>query len=110
MRYARNVARASLESAPMRLAELAALMQRTEGAEINASYALQWAIVDRLRREGRCRWYDLGGDGNSPGLVQFKTGFVGSTGKVATIPAWRDYSESTLSTIAAKAAQLLKGR
>jgi hypothetical protein len=84
--------------------------QGTEGAEINASYALQWAIVDCLRREGRCRWYDLGGDGNSPGLVQFKTGFVGSTGKVATIPAWRDYSESTLSTITAKAAQLLKGR
>jgi hypothetical protein len=84
--------------------------QSTQGAEINASYALQWAIVDWLRQEERCRWYDLGGDGNSPGLVQFKTGFVGSTGKIATVPAWRGYSESMLSTIAAKAAQLLKGR
>jgi len=84
--------------------------QSTEGADINASYALQWAIVDRLRQEKQCRWYDLGGDANSPGLIQFKTGFVGSTGKIITVPAWRDYSESTLSTIAAKAAQLLKGR
>jgi hypothetical protein len=84
--------------------------QSNEGAEINASYALQWAIVDRLRQEKRCRWYDLGGDANSPGLIQFKTGFVGSTGKIVTVPAWRDYSESTLSTIAAKAAQLFKGQ
>jgi hypothetical protein len=84
--------------------------QSAEGVEINASYALQWAIVDRLRQEKRCRWYDLGGDANSPGLIQFKTGFVGSTGKIATVPAWRDYSESRISTIAAKAAQLLKGR
>jgi hypothetical protein len=38
--------------------------QSAEGAEISASYALQWTIVDRLRREGRCRWYDLGGDAN----------------------------------------------
>jgi lipid II:glycine glycyltransferase (peptidoglycan interpeptide bridge formation enzyme) len=84
--------------------------QSAQGAEINASYALQWGIVDRLRQQGRCRWYDLGGDGNSPGLIQFKTGFVGSTGKIAIVPAWRDYSESMFSAIAAKAAQLLKGR
>lgn len=84
--------------------------QSAEGAEINASYALQWSIVDRLRQEKRCRWYDLGGDANSPGLIQFKTGFVGSTGKIATVPAWRDYSESRISAMAAKAAQLLKGR
>lgn len=84
--------------------------QSRQGAEINASYALQWEIVNRLRREKRCRWYDLGGDGNSPGLAQFKTGFVGSTGTIVTIPAWRDYSESTLSAFAAKAAWLLKGR
>jgi hypothetical protein len=84
--------------------------QSTQGAAINASYALQWRIVDRLRQQARCRWYDLGGDGNSPGLVQFKTGFVGSTGKIAAVPAWRYYSDSTLSAIAAKAAQLLKGR
>jgi hypothetical protein len=84
--------------------------QSAEGAEINASYALQWAIVDRLRREGRCRWYDLGGDANARGLIQFKTGFVGSTGRIATIPAWRDYSESAVSGLAAKAAQLLRRR
>ena len=84
--------------------------QSAEGAEINASYALQWSIVDRLRQEKRCRWYDLGGDANSPGLIQFKTGFVGSTGKIVTVPAWRHYSESRISALAAKAAQLLKGR
>jgi hypothetical protein len=84
--------------------------QSAEGAEINASYALQWAIVDQLRREGRCRWYDLGGDANARGLIQFKTGFVGTTGSIVTVPAWRAYSESGLSALAAKAAQLLKGR
>jgi hypothetical protein len=84
--------------------------QTAEGAEINASYALQWAIVDRLRLEARCRWYDLGGDANARGVIQFKTGFVGRTGKIATIPARRDYSESAVSTLAAKAAQALRGR
>jgi Acetyltransferase (GNAT) domain len=82
--------------------------QNAEGAAINATYALQWAIVDRLRREERCRWYDLGGDAHARGLVQFKTGFVGKTGQIAMIPAKREYSENALSELVAKAAHALK--
>jgi hypothetical protein len=84
--------------------------QSAGGAKMNANYALQWAIVDRLRREGRCRWYDLGGDGNVAGLIQFKTGFVGQTGLIAEIPPRQEYSESGLSRLVAKAALAVKGR
>jgi hypothetical protein len=83
--------------------------QDAEGAKMNANYALQWAIVDRLRREGRCRWYDLGGDGNVAGLIQFKTGFVGKTGLIAKVPPRQEYSESSLSGLMAKAILALKG-
>jgi hypothetical protein len=76
--------------------------QTEEAAKISANYYLQWEVVKLLRREGKCRWYDLGGDGNNQGLVQFKTGFIGKAGRIVTVPARREFSESGISKMMAK--------
>jgi hypothetical protein len=52
---------------------------------LRAGYALQWFIVNELRR-GRSLWYDLGGEAGSDGLRQFKAGLVGSSGAVVVMP------------------------
>jgi lipid II:glycine glycyltransferase (peptidoglycan interpeptide bridge formation enzyme) len=56
---------------------------------VRAGYALQWAVLDKLR--GTTRWYDLGG-APEPGLRQFKSGFVGKAGVVVTLPGEFDYA------------------
>jgi hypothetical protein len=56
---------------------------------VRAGYALQWAVLDKLR--GTTRWYDLGG-APEPGLRQFKSGFVGKAGVVVTLPGEFHYA------------------
>ncbi len=46
--------------------------------EVRAGYLLQWAVVRRLKEQGRCRWYDLYGVLVNPGVRQFKKGLVGA--------------------------------
>jgi hypothetical protein len=53
-----------------------------QGRQLGAGYALQWWIVLWLRELG-VRVYDLGQGNSDPGLRQFKTGLVGTTGFVA---------------------------
>jgi hypothetical protein len=48
---------------------------------IQASYGLHWWILNWLSNQG-IRWYNLGSDGSDQGLHQYKTGFVGKTGRV----------------------------
>ncbi|MFN3658771.1 MAG: lipid II:glycine glycyltransferase FemX [Pseudolabrys sp.] len=48
---------------------------------LKGGYALQWWLIDWLRREG-FKWYDLGGESLSDGLRQFKRGLVGKQGCV----------------------------
>jgi len=61
---------------------------------LKAGYAMQWWILSRLREQGGVHWYDLGGDGEDPGLRQFKKGLVGKAGHVVETPreyeSWRD--------------------
>jgi lipid II:glycine glycyltransferase (peptidoglycan interpeptide bridge formation enzyme) len=56
---------------------------------LRAGYALQWAVLDRLRNQ--VDWYDLG---RSPeeGLRQFKSGFVGKAGTIMHMPGEFDFS------------------
>lgn len=55
------------------------------GRQLCASYALQWHILQRIRRDGM-RWYDLGGHAHSDGLLHFKKGLVGKAGTVVEWP------------------------
>lgn len=82
--------------------------QTEQGASGNASYALQMHVIDTLSMEGRARWYDLGGDNDVPGLKQFKTGLVGTRGRVAAIPTPMTASGGAFSDLLARAAVRLK--
>ncbi|MFC1657051.1 lipid II:glycine glycyltransferase FemX [Candidatus Moduliflexota bacterium] len=55
-----------------------------KGRKLAASYALQWAMIERLQERG-CRWYDLGGTDpeDNPGTHSFKRGLAGKAGKEA---------------------------
>jgi len=64
---------------------------------VRAGYALQWAVLDKLR--GTTRWYDLGG-APEPGLRQFKNGFVGKAGVVVTLPGEFHYAVGLRPTLA----------
>ncbi len=77
--------------------------QTEAGQEMCASYGLQMHIIAALQREGRCRWYDLGGDNNVQGLIQFKTGLIGERGRILTIPAPMSAGGGLLSDLLAKA-------
>ena len=77
--------------------------QTEAGQEMCASYGLQMHIIAALRREGRCRWYDLGGDNNVQGLIQFKTGLIGERGRILNIPAPMSAGGGLLSDLLAKA-------
>jgi lipid II:glycine glycyltransferase (peptidoglycan interpeptide bridge formation enzyme) len=48
---------------------------------LNATYLLQWRMIQRLKESG-LRWYDLGGidPTNNPGVYAFKTGIAGKNG------------------------------
>lgn len=66
---------------------------------VRAGYALQWAVLDRLR--GHVRWYDLGGaptTGRS--LHQFKAGLVGKTGRIVEIPGEFTYAPNLRTKLA----------
>ena len=56
-----------------------------EGRQVNASYALQWHILNYLRNQG-VLWYDLGGAAGSMGLRHFKAGLVGKMGRTVAWP------------------------
>jgi hypothetical protein len=77
--------------------------QTEAGQQMCASYGLQMHIIGALRIEGRCRWYDLGGDNNVAGLIQFKTGLIGEHGRIVTIPAPMSASGGRLSDLLAAA-------
>ncbi|MGE5260593.1 MAG: lipid II:glycine glycyltransferase FemX [Actinomycetota bacterium] len=63
--------------------------------KLNAGYALQWWLVERLSARGH-RWYDLGGESLSEGLRQFKRGLVGREGRI--VEANVDYELSGSAT------------
>jgi hypothetical protein len=50
--------------------------------KLNAGYALQWFLVERLSARGY-QWYDLGGESLSEGLRRFKRGLVGGEGALS---------------------------
>jgi len=66
---------------------------------VRGGYALQWAVLDRLR--GRVRWYDLGGapDGGLS-LHQFKSGLVGKAGLRIGMPCEFNYAATFRATCA----------
>lgn len=47
---------------------------------LKAGYAMQWWIINWLGKQQDVHWYDLGGDGDDPGLRQFKKGLTGKEG------------------------------
>ena len=61
--------------------------------KLNAGYALQWWLIERLSGLG-CQWYDLGGESLSEGLRQFKRGLVGREGRVVEANIDYEYSGS----------------
>jgi hypothetical protein len=66
------------------------------GLEVRAGHFLQWTIVQWLKANGRCRWYDLHGIGSTPGVRQFKRGLVGTKPPEVAMSEFQTY-ESTLS-------------
>jgi hypothetical protein len=73
--------------------------------KLNAGYALQWFLVERLTVHGH-RWYDLGGESLSEGLRRFKRGLVGREGRI--VEANVDY-ECSGSTTGRMVAELVLG-
>jgi hypothetical protein len=63
--------------------------------KLNAGYALQWWLIERLSARGH-QWYDLGGESLSEGLRQFKRGLVGREGRI--VEANVDYEHSGSAT------------
>lgn len=82
--------------------------QTVAGAAMCANYFLQWSIVQFLSRQIKWRWYDLGGDNESPGLIQFKTGFIGKKGRLVTIPRRLESSGGLISDAMSWAASRLR--
>src|SRR5690606_9611724 len=66
---------------------------------LRAGYALQWAVLDRLR--GQVGWYDLGGAPEG-GLRQFKSGLTGKAGVAVHMPGEFDYAASPRARLAVK--------
>lgn len=73
-----------------------------EALPLRAGYALRWNLIGRLR-ETPARWLDLGGDGGDDGLRHFKSGNVGSRGRIVAIPGEYDYSGGFMSAAASTA-------
>lgn len=57
----------------------------SQALPLRAGYALQWWIVRYLSRQA-VHWYDLGGTAGNAGLSQFKSGLVGSQGRIVVMP------------------------
>lgn len=53
-------------------------------------YFMHWEVIRWLKAESEARWYGLGGTDGFSGLVQFKTGLIGKTGRVVPEPAGHD--------------------
>jgi CelD/BcsL family acetyltransferase involved in cellulose biosynthesis len=68
---------------------------------LKGGYALQWWVIDWLRREG-FKWYDLGGESLSDGLRQFKRGLVGKQGCVLEGNIEYEYDGSVSGRMAAE--------
>ena len=71
------------------------------GRDARAGYLLHWAITQRLQEDG-CRWYDLGGGCDEPGLHQFKSGLVGRDGTVLTLPGYFDLPAHAFNAVAVR--------
>lgn len=54
---------------------------------LRAGYFMHARILSWLRDNTRAEWYDLGGTDGFDGLRQFKSGMIGSTGRVEALPA-----------------------
>jgi len=72
-----------------------------EMLKLNAGYALQWWLVERLSALGY-RWYDLGGESLSEGLRQFKRGLVGREGRIVEANIGLEYSGSATGRMVAE--------
>ena len=48
------------------------------GLDVRGGYYLQWEIVRWLKQRGLCRWYDLNGGLENPGVRRFKRGLIGA--------------------------------
>lgn len=79
------------------------------GRELRAGYRLQWEIVRWLQTTG-CQWYDLGGGCENDGLIQFKSGMVGKTGRRPALPGYFDLSGGTVSALIANGVFGLRDR
>ena len=79
------------------------------GRKHNASYLLQWRMIEWMKDNG-IRYYDLGGidpEGN-PGTYRFKVGLAGKNGLDVHYIGVYDYSGSFLSSVFGRMADLLR--
>ena len=63
-----------------------------EALPLRAGYFLHAGIIRWLRDHTRAEWYDLGGTDGFQGLHQFKSGMVGSAGRIAPVPPIGNYA------------------
>ena len=103
-----NIAGAVITS-PGACASYAFGAQSEAGARMRASYAVQWSIVKNLHLQGQCRWYDLGGDTNEAGLAQFKSGFIGTAGRILSVPRRLESSGGLMSDAFSSLLSLIRG-
>jgi len=61
---------------------------------LRAGYFMHARIIAWLRDECRAEWYDLGGTDGFQGLHQFKSGMVGSAGRIVPVPPIGNYAVS----------------
>ena len=59
---------------------------------LRAGYWLHARIISWLRDHTKAQWYDLGGSDGFQGLHQFKKGMVGSSGRLAQVPAAANFT------------------
>lgn len=65
---------------------------RDQALPLNAGYLMHWELVKRLKAEPDNKWYDLGGADAESRLHQFKRGFVGKSGVIATTPNYYHFA------------------
>lgn len=57
-----------------------------QGLQRGASYVVNWAVLQWLVQDGRCRWYDLVGGVDNAGIRHFKAGLAKGCGQEMHMP------------------------
>jgi len=80
-----------------------------KGRTLQASYLVQWRVIEWLKAKGR-RWYDLGGidPEKNPGTYQFKAGLSGRLGKEVRYLGQFDGCRNLLSSFLVKVGDQLR--